>query len=334
MKIIFSYILIFLSFCCLASEGDSLGRQVKHQFITDQWGHTKWGLYRIPPTEGVHPVIVFFHGAGEAGSTENDLNKLMAHGLPWLISTGNNLKFNNPVSGQPMEFISIAIQNPGWSTEPSDVFYVLQHDPIMAPRIKRNAIFFTGLSAGAGMILQAVTTSPEWAAQVAGIVPMSAAGAGNSSGYAYWTGKPTWAFHGLQDATCPYQYTETFINACGGKWTRLPSGHGNWNSLYDPQYKENINGQFLNIYEWMLSVIVEPVLSLPPVNSPGPQNELQINGTTIKFKANRLGDYAVFNILGQRVCAGRLKLGYNYIDVRSNGLFILKTELRTIKILL
>lgn len=334
-----SVILLSLLLCSIilyAAEGDTLGRQVKHIFVTDQWGHTKWGLYRKPLSPGPHPVIAFFHGAGEYGTTEAHLSKLLTHGTPWLISQGTNLVFTNPANGVQSEFISIAIQNPGWSAEPADVLYALQNDPLIAPYVNWSGIFFTGLSAGGQMTLQAVTTSPQWSSLITAIVPMSSASPGFSAGYQYWQGRPTWAFHGLQDNTCPYAYTQTFINACGGIWTQLPTGHGNWNSIYNGQYRQTINGYSVNIYEWML-MQMNGVLSIPAPqqNNTPPVHQFYYSNQKIHFKSSRFGAFFIYDALNRIIKTGYYKPGINNIETThlKPGVYIFNTNFKTFKFL-
>lgn len=261
-RILFIILFSILSIFGFSADGDTLANQVKHKFITTQFGHTKWGLYNIP--DGIatkYPVIIFMHGVGEAGSTEADLGKLLKYGTPWLLSQNIPLTFNNPMTGVQSKFISVAIQNPTWSTEINDVFYALKNDPILKNRIDWRGIFVTGLSAGGQNCMNSLLTSMNITDSIRGIVPMSSAGY-NSTNILWAVGKPVWAFHGLQDATTPYQVTQGFINSVGGRWTQLPITHGGWNNLYTIIYRENINGFIVNIYEWMLMQMSVQVVAL------------------------------------------------------------------------
>ena len=233
-------------------------KQINRQFAITEWGNKQWGKYCLPDnTTNKYPVIVFFHGVGETGSTEASLSKLNTHGIPWLLNSGVALEFENPKTKKKQRFISLALQDQYFSPELSRILFILQNDEILKNRVDLNNIFLTGLSAGGQMILNGVTTSSEISAKVKAIVPMSAASWTNRTDaqISYWKGKPTWAFHGKADKVAAYQNTEKFINSCGGKWTQLPSGHGDWNSIYTPNYKELIDGYNMNIYEWLASKV-------------------------------------------------------------------------------
>lgn len=225
-------------------------KQIDKQFVITEWGHKKWGKYCLPDdTTNKYPLIVFFHGLGETGSTQASLSKLNSHGTPYLLNQGTPLEFTSPKTGKKQRFISLALQDQYWSPDVSQVLYAIENDDILKNRVDMSAIFLTGLSAGGQQILNGVTTSAVISNKIKGIVPMSSAAWSNISNANLWKGKPTWAFHGLQDTVAAYQVTQGFINNCGGKWTKLPTGHGNWNSVYSPSYKED----GMNIYEWMLN---------------------------------------------------------------------------------
>lgn len=261
-KVLFIILFSIFTVFGFANDGDVLANQIKHKFVTTSFGHTKWGLYNLPDgTATKYPVIVFMHGVGESGSTEADLSKLLKHGTPWLLSQEVNLSFTNPINGRQSKFISIAIQNPTWSTEITDVFYALKNDPILKDRVDWRGVFVTGLSAGGQNCMNSLLTSINITDSIRGIVPMSSAGY-NSTNIMWAVGKPVWAFHGLQDATTPYQVTQGFINIVGGRWTQLPITHSGWNNIYTVVYKENINGFLVNIYEWMLMQMPTQVLAL------------------------------------------------------------------------
>ena len=337
MKRIFTILSFIVFHHTLAADGDTLGRQVKHKFITTEFGHTKWGLYRIPDqTRTKYPVIVFMHGVGEAGSTEADLSRLLTHGTPWLISQGTNLEAINPINGQLVKFISIALQNPTWSAEITDVMFALKNDPAFKERVDWRGVYVTGLSAGGQNCMNSLLTSQAITDSIRAIVPMSSAGA-NWTNISWARHKPVWAFHGLADQVAPYQNTQRFCDSIpGSRWTKLPNGHGPWNPYYSMSYRESISGISMNIYEWMLSKFPTGAVSIgsgtgTPV---APIAELLVNRKVIQLKSTRTVYYTIFSIHGQLLLSGTIRPGINNISMESfaAGLYLLKTELKTYRI--
>jgi len=258
MKPLFTILFILISLVSYSQEGQVLGNALKHEFVTSDWGK-KWGLLYTPNDTLKHPVIAFFHGVGEAGTGSSDaaLSKLQTHGVFNFIKSGNKMEFINPVNGKLTKFICIALQDQYWSPDPGQVYFAILNDPLLKNKVDTNGIFFTGLSAGGQQVLNSLCTDVCLSNGITAIVPMSSAGYNNDLVYLA-TGKYVWAFHGLEDKTCPYQITEAFVASVGStaKWTKLPTTHGNWNTYYNPTYREN----GMNIYEWMLSKM--PVIIL------------------------------------------------------------------------
>lgn len=258
---------ILLSFISFSSYAQTIGNQLKVKVIVTQYGHTKWALvYKPKDFDSLplkkYPVIVYNHGVGETGSTENDLNKLLWNGVPNVIATTGNMKFGDK------EFIVLSIQDRYWSPIAEESYYAIKNDPLIKNRIDTNGIFYTGLSAGGAETINAICSDRK----ITAIVPMSAAGAVT---WANMNKKvKVWAFHGLGDQVCTYLTTERLIDSLGGKWTPLPTNHGPW-PYYGKDYKEMINGVLMNIYEFMLSTMAPP----PPVVVPKVIIEIFDNGT-------------------------------------------------------
>ena len=276
LKISFvSLIIFFVSFKAFSADGDPFMNHVKRQYVVGQWGNTRWGLEYLPDdfyNTGTqkYPIIFFFHGIGETGSTEGTLNKLTVNGPSWFIANqAYNMQFVNPNTGILQKFIYVALQDPYFSPNPSEVDYIIKNNPRLKDRI--SGVFYTGLSAGGQQTMMSVLTNQDLANTVTGIVPMSSAGWDkNGVPFARASGVKAWCFHGTTDGTCPYSVTRDFNDSMGtarSRWTNLPPTHGNWNSIYTKDYKEIWNGKNINIYEWMLSLLPNNVA---PIADAGP----------------------------------------------------------------
>ena len=269
--------LLLLSTKLVAQDGGMLGNHIKRNFVVTQYGHTRWGLEYLPDdflTSGKkYPIMVFFHGTGETGSGEQGLSKLLLQGPSYFISQANDkMQFTNPNTGLVEKFIVLALQDAYWSPNINEVDYVLQNDPTLKNRT--SAVFYTGLSAGAVQVTNAVTTSAVLSSHITAIIPMSSCGSGVAGGMQYAKGIPVWAFHGTSDNSCSYSFTSNFIDSLSRinagtnislRWTKSPVSHGPWNPLYDPSYRETVGDKQMNIYEWALAQI--PGQTIGPTGS-------------------------------------------------------------------
>ncbi len=286
-------LLLIISASLHAQDGSVLANHTKRFFTITEWGHKVWGLQYLPDdfaTSGKkYPVMVFFHGVGETGTSENDLPKLLIHGPSAFIAQGNKMQFTNPVNGALEKFIVISLQDQYWSADPSYVDFILKNDAVLKNR--SSAIFYTGISAGATQVISAVTSSAALSQPITAIIPMSPCGYAANS-YALAKGKPVWAFHGTSDYTCSATFTDSLIKSLtainSGTNTsvirsKLPVNHGPWNPIYDPAYKEMIEGRQLNIYEWALTKMPNLVV---PDNVPTILFTLTVAGKTHTVMSN------------------------------------------------
>ncbi len=315
-----------------AASGDAFYSHTKRLYTITPWGHTRWGLEYLPDdfntTTQKYPIIVYFHGTGETGSTEGSLSNLLYNGPSNFIAFSNyNMQFVNPNTGQVQKFIYIALQSAYWSPDINEVWYVLKNDPRLKDRISN--IFYTGLSAGGQQTMMSVLTNQEMASGITAIVPMSSAGFDRTGiKFAKNSTVKSWCFHGLADNVCAWQITSDFNDSLGSsrsRWTQSPSIHGNWNLLYTSNYREVINGKAMNIYEWMLSTISAPV-NPPPVALAGPDQVLNfpvvstvlngngrgVNATITNYKWNKVSgpsQYAITNNTTQSANINNLAQG-------------------------
>lgn len=134
----------------------TIGRQVVDSFTVSFNGPQKrYALEWFPPgyqTDGLkHPVIFFFHGAGDGGTGIAGLNNLLHTGLlTQRIAQGFNPAAIDPRTRQLTQFIVISPSDPGgWSC-----LYDQLRDIVpsaltkFAQYVDLNRVYITGLSAG------------------------------------------------------------------------------------------------------------------------------------------------------------------------------------------
>ncbi len=236
-------------------------------------------------TTGNYPLIIFLHGAGEAGTSLSKIYNNSSAGGPAYFIAQNQwpASFTNPANGQQYKFIVVSPQSPGWSTSTTQLNYII-NSLVNTYRVDINRIYLTGLSAGGeGVVGYVVHQDLETGATVnpmykaAAVVPMSAAISNppQSFGNTIVTdGVKPWGF-GSVPADIHGEFTFQLINRVNdaqagyGRFTNYNGGHCCWNTFYTPTYRENINNKSMNIYEWMLQYSRGS-------NNPPPQNQVPI----------------------------------------------------------
>ena len=200
-----------------------------------------------------NPVVLFYHGKGEAGT---DPDKLLRQGLPALLNNGMHPdSIESPKDGKLYSFIVLSLQNPTWSVPPNAFPFILKwlKDNY---RIDTNAVFVTGISAGGGNSFKTITLSDTISNKIAAAVCMSPAEvSGIDSTLIGEFQINTWFLSGDLDpnytkvaikwnALCNRQYPES------SKLTIYPGGHSGWNIYYNIKYHDPIDK--LSIWEWFL----------------------------------------------------------------------------------
>ncbi|WP_282460005.1 hypothetical protein, partial [Mycoplasmopsis arginini] len=130
--------------------------------------------------DSTYPVLIFLHGAGEAGTTSGHLSRIYgsstAGGPAYFIDQATFPdSFRVGGTGAWKKFLILSPQAPGWSASGNHLKFIIR-DMIARYRVDINRIYITGLSAGGDGVMQYAGkngTTPEHL--VAGVVPMSAA---------------------------------------------------------------------------------------------------------------------------------------------------------------
>lgn len=266
------YILKLLLFLCpllSIAQGDQTIINV-----TCGGGVTQKTILHLPDdyasTSTRYPLLIFIHGAGEAGSNPATIYNSAGSGGPsYFISQGTfPSSFTNPADGQQYKFI---IASPQYASSGAPTSG-MQLDSIVGfllknYRVDTSKMFFTGLSdGGIGMIenigrINTAGTAINPLHLVAAAIPMSAVmNAGLRSSWATNIVADSVHFWGFGDIThdthgANTQGLQYIINQKKANWARFTDysdGHCCWNQFYNPTYKETIGGVSMNIYEWML----------------------------------------------------------------------------------
>jgi hypothetical protein len=238
----------------------------KKQFSVNAAGELHWAYIWTPDKPGKFPVIFFYHGAGEVGSTEADAEKLLWNGPLYYVRN----------RGWYPDFIIVAIQHqPGDPNSPLPAWYDYLL-PSLAWDGNEDHIMHTGLSAGGAAVIDAMGTSVKGNV----FIPMSAAW----SHYNFVTKKAdrVIAFHDQSDPTVPYSTSRDFVKAVNNLYPNhallidTHFGHSEWNFFYDP-YNYKVPDLDQNIYDWWLSgklpvnvpdIVIPPITNVIPVVTP------------------------------------------------------------------
>jgi predicted peptidase len=124
-------------------------------------------------------------------------------------------------------------------------------------RIDTSRMYMTGLSMGAGRVWEYASTSPEYAKQIAAIVPMSPSTnpTERRAKIIADANVHVWAFHCDDDNLVPSSNSKNYVqwvnqyNPGLAKITLYPGKtHDSWSRGYNPARREDN----MNVYQWML----------------------------------------------------------------------------------
>src|ERR1700730_5861360 len=278
-------VLILLAFFSSEAQTSCPGflnmRQTKHTI--DISPYIKGYLESLPSdwlTNTPHPLIIYFHGAGEVGNgSSNDLCNLLNPSntfdivFPKRIEQGNftpSVSYNGHnysyviLSPQYFKYDYANNQFPRASDVEAMIDYAVAY---FGNKIDINRIYLTGMSTGANMIVDYVASSVTRAGRVAGLYPVALCildpvyGTNNiaNANLAYW------GVHCVSDPSgCDYSFHQNWVNAINSntppptplaKLTGLPAtgpwscnAHNVWNTAYDPAFTDNGS----NVYNWFV----------------------------------------------------------------------------------
>ena len=206
-------------------------------------------------TDQKYPLIVFLHGAGECGNSQDDpdnLNQVLANGPPRLI---NHDSWDPAV---PFIVVSPQCHDSGWNTQKIHEFtaYIINQY-----RIRTDRIYVTGLSMGGYGTFSYIGSYGDDSCAAAA-VPIC--GGGNTAQAEQFRNIPLWAFHGLEDKTVVPENSINMVNAINAenpavraKLTVYPGVyHDSWSRTYDGTgmgtESEDYDPFDTDIFDWML----------------------------------------------------------------------------------
>ncbi len=260
-------VLLFYALLCSYINAFSqtiIGRQIAEQFPVSSGGALSYGLTWLPAgyatTTRSYPLIIFLHGAGETGTTVNDLSKLtnMTTALPGRIASGWNAVAINPITGLQDSFIVVSPQAPSWSYGYDQLKHILPAI-INKYRVDRSRIYLTGLSAGGGGSFTTLGSRDSlFIKNFAAVVTASSAGADAANGYTETQveaglrlvskyGVRVWTIGGEQDylldTDVRYHDSTNMLNPVpANKLTVIQTvGHSAWVKAYDPAFRPVTN---------------------------------------------------------------------------------------------
>lgn len=211
------------------------------------------GFYEyLPPGYGdakKRPLLVFFHGIGENGDGEGQLNKVLANGPPKLIKDNK--------WPEDRTFIVLSPQHPGGGCFGPDEIRDFLSFATANYDVDLNRVYLTGLSCGAIGLWNYLGKYTDDV--VAAAVPIAGDGKGAYNRIDCELGLvPIWAFHGDQDRQVVPSGTNTPVDGlldghCPSpprkeiKKTIYPGvGHNSWSRTYDLSAGHDI-------YAWLMS---------------------------------------------------------------------------------
>lgn len=239
-----------------------------------QWGHTMPSFFTTPSDYSqnpnkLYPVILFFHGKGEAGT---DINRVLSNYLPKRAAAGDIV--GTSPQGVQEKFIVIGGQDGYWSPYPPT--FKIVYDYIVNTyklRVDPNRIYVTGLSAGGQTSLMYACYDGSFIGKVAACAPLSPSpieekikpnltlmGKARTHTF-FWSGNTDTSF-----TNAALEYTKILNTAAGdniASTTVFNGGHCCWDSVYSGSVKiKSLDGKKdLNIYDWFLQFSLDNTTS-------------------------------------------------------------------------
>jgi hypothetical protein len=282
-----------------------------------------------------YPLIIFLHGAGEAGTNLSLIYNNSSAGGPAYFIAHNLWPPSFLVGGVNYKPIVLSPQNNGWSISTTSLNFIMNF-MVANYRVDPNRIYLTGLSAGGeGVVGDAshidietgLPVNPTYKA--AAIVPMSAACGTPAPGWGKTTVADSirvWGF-GSTASDVHGGNTKTYVDYVNtakpgfGSFTDYAGGHCCWNTFYNPKWRDPISG--LTIWEWLLSNTRQlPSVTLP-VNFLSFDAKKEVNGiqltwrvgteeNVLKYEVEKSNDGKTFNTIGYVSASAQSQ--YSFID--------------------
>ncbi|GGB00851.1 PKD domain-containing protein [Puia dinghuensis] len=250
-----------------------IGNQNVDRFPKNQYSDSTYGLTWLPTSYASnpnkrYPLIVFLHGAGEAGTGISGLSTLLNQGIPKKIAAGFQPVAVNPKDGQTYEFIVVSPQAPSWSYNYDQLKYILPN-VLGKYRVDTNRIYLTGISAGGDGVYTCVGSGDtNFVKKIAAAATFSSAGVDGVNGLMDFEvianfknatkqyGAQFWTIIGDFDSFLGInlQYHDslnvlsptvpdklTIIDSFGHGTTPWRPTTATWDSLYDTTYRPMVN---------------------------------------------------------------------------------------------
>ena len=212
-----------------------------------------------------YALIIYLHGAGETGTTINNLSKLVSKptgNLPGRIGAGLNPQAISPLDNKLYKFIVVSPQAANFSFAVGQLKFILP-DIISKYRVDTTLISIWGMSAG-GAGAWSIYQDTSFMKKIGSIVPMSAAPIPNNDSSNIKKigiyGVAAWADIRATDADGFTPYNVNYVNNINRNSPVIPAlitlipgiGHDGASFGTDTAYRPiELNGH--NAYEWVLS---------------------------------------------------------------------------------
>lgn len=251
-----------------------MAKAIKKMFSIGN-GNVRAGVLILPDGYDAakeYPLIVFFHGVGEAYylSDTGPVDKIYANGCPLALARDGKLQsVTDLVTGKLYSPIVIGLQGiiqqgqtQGWCVSAQEMAACLRSEIFPNYKIDTKAIFVTGLSAGGQETHYSLSRLDTMDIYAAG-VPLSAA-ASLQQNFDKMSCR-IWGWHGADDKTCDPKNTTVYsadrYNAVHPGYYRTTIqpgvGHSGWDKDYDLNTREtvlDVNGKSYsaNWAEWLM----------------------------------------------------------------------------------
>jgi predicted esterase len=292
--------------------------------------------YRPPDynTTNGHPLIIYFHGAGEVGngSLNSLCNLLTAPNLadiplPERIEmpgfnpnvTFNGTNYSYIIVSPQYDHYNYPTDYPQGGEVEAMIDFLVN---LYGTKIDRNRIYLTGMSTGANMIVDYAATSLARARRIAAIFPVALCiivppyGTSNIAN----ANLPYWGVHCPADPSgCDFAFHQNWVNAINGNMpppnplAQLTTvagcnAHNVWNDAYLPSYTPN----GINFYNWLVQFSASAALPAKLTNYSARLDRGRAiiewttsnESNTASFMVERAGPSQPYEVIGQIPAAG------------------------------